>query len=85
MALARVEDTAVFSIVVGNRSGQLDNVTPTTITAYLVSIEGVEAMTFPIQSRYVALCSLYSWNYTAMPSNTLNGPDTFEHLGSTLG
>ncbi|RYP41835.1 hypothetical protein DL767_000736 [Monosporascus sp. MG133] len=84
MALAGVEDTAVFSIVVGSRSGQLDNVMPTTMTVHLVSIEGVEEMTFPIHTRYVALCSLYSWNYTVMPPNTVNVPDAFEHLGSTL-
>ncbi|KAF7550125.1 hypothetical protein G7Z17_g5929 [Cylindrodendrum hubeiense] len=47
MALAGVEDTAVFSIVVGNRSGPLDNVIPTTMCAHLVSIEGVEAMNYP--------------------------------------
>ncbi|KAM4064408.1 hypothetical protein HRG_006221 [Hirsutella rhossiliensis] len=44
MALAGVEDTAVFSIVVANRLGPLDNVTPITLCAYLVSIEGVEAI-----------------------------------------
>ncbi|KAM0256322.1 hypothetical protein ACHAPA_012208 [Fusarium lateritium] len=85
MALAGVEDTAVFSIVVGNRSGPLDNVVPTTMSAHLVSIEGVEAMSYPSQShKYVALCSLYSWNYTVLPPNTLNVPDAFENLGRTL-
>ncbi|KAH7254382.1 uncharacterized protein BKA55DRAFT_727681 [Fusarium redolens] len=85
MALAGVEDTAVFSIVVGNRSGPLDNVIPTTMCAHLVSIEGVEAMSYPGQNhRYVALCSLYSWNYTVLPPNTLNVPDAFENLGRTL-
>lgn len=85
MALAGVEDTAVFSIVVGNRSGPLDNVIPTTMCAHLVSIEGVEAMNYPGQNhRYVALCSLYSWNYTVLPPNTLNVPDAFESLGRTL-
>ncbi|TGJ87799.1 hypothetical protein E0Z10_g928 [Xylaria hypoxylon] len=85
MALAGVEDTAVFSIVVGNRAGQLDNETPATMCAHLVSIEGVEDMAWPGSShRYVALCSLYSWNYTVLPANTLNVPDAFEHLGRTL-
>ncbi|KAL6823366.1 hypothetical protein V8C40DRAFT_280067 [Trichoderma camerunense] len=85
MALAGVENTAVFSIVIGNRSGPLDNQTPTTMCAHLVSIEGVEDMAFPSDSqRYVALCSLYSWNYTVLPPDTLNVPDAFEHLGRTL-
>lgn len=84
MALAGVEDTAIFSIVVGNRSGPLDNALPTTVTAHLVAIEGVEALRFPIKARYVALCSLYSWNYTVMPPNMLNVREAFKHLGSTL-
>ncbi|KAI0536514.1 hypothetical protein GGR58DRAFT_475013 [Xylaria digitata] len=85
MALAGVEDTAVFSIVVGNRAGQLDNETPATMCAHLVSIEGVENMAWPGPShQYVALCSLYSWNYTVLPANTLNVPDAFEQLGKTL-
>ncbi|CAG1992344.1 unnamed protein product [Fusarium graminearum] len=85
MALAGVEDTAVFSIVVGNRSGPLDNTIPNTMCAHLVSIEGVEAMSYPnIAHKYVALCSLYSWNYTVLPPNTLNVPDAFESLGRTL-
>ncbi|KAI1802212.1 hypothetical protein F4811DRAFT_573201 [Daldinia bambusicola] len=85
MALAGVEDTAIFSIVVGNRSGPLDNETPATMTAHLVSIEGVEQMSWPGSShRYVALCSLYSWNYTVLPANTLNVPDAFEDIGRTL-
>ncbi|KAK8851148.1 hypothetical protein PGQ11_013627 [Apiospora arundinis] len=85
MALAGVEDTAVFSIVVGNRAGPLDNATPTTMCVHLVSIEGVEAMDYPSHShRYVALCSLHSWNYTVLPPQSVNVPDAFEHLGSTL-
>ncbi|KAI0890541.1 uncharacterized protein GGS22DRAFT_151187 [Annulohypoxylon maeteangense] len=85
MALAGVEDTAVFSIVVGNRAGPLDNASPTTMCVHLVSIEGVEGMNFPTSDqRYVALCSLHSWNYTVLPPGLLNVPDAFEHLGSTL-
>lgn len=85
MALAGVEDTAVFSIVVGNRAGPLDDATSATMCVHLVSIEGVEQMKFPSdQQRLVALCSLYSWNYTVLPPNALNVPDAFEHLGRTL-
>ncbi|KAF2144839.1 uncharacterized protein K452DRAFT_131062 [Aplosporella prunicola CBS 121167] len=84
MALAGVEDTAVFSVVVGNRSGPLDSATPTTMCVHLVSIEGVEDMAIPVSQKYVALCSLHSWNYTVLPPNTLNVPDAFEHLGKTL-
>ncbi len=86
MALAGVEDTAVFSIVIGNRSGTLDNPTPVTVSVHLVSIEGVEDMTLPVaaSAKYVALCSLHSWNYTVNPPGMLNVRESFESLGSTL-
>lgn len=84
MALAGVEDTAIFSIVVGNRAGPLDNALPTTMAVHLVAIEGVEAMSFPVAARYVALCSLHSWNYTVLPPGMLNVREAFMTLGSTL-
>lgn len=85
MAISGVEDIGIFSIVVGNRSGPLGNSAATSVSVHLVSIEGVEAMKFPIQKPYVALCSLHSWNYTAVPPGMLNVPDAFESLGNTLG
>ncbi|KAK3369574.1 hypothetical protein B0T24DRAFT_580592 [Lasiosphaeria ovina] len=86
MALAGVEDTAVFSIVIGNRAGPLDNPTPVTVSVHLVSIEGVEDMKFPLaaNAKYVALCSLHSWNYTVNPPGMVNVRESFESLGSTL-
>ncbi|KAI0156926.1 hypothetical protein GGR57DRAFT_511261 [Xylariaceae sp. FL1272] len=84
MALAGVEKSAVFSIIIANRAGPIDNPTPTTATVHLVSIEGVESMKFPIQTPYVALCTLYSWNYTVMPPGMLNPGDGFEHIGKGL-
>ncbi|KAF5654494.1 hypothetical protein FHETE_11297 [Fusarium heterosporum] len=84
MAVAGVEDTAIFSIVIGNRTGPLTNALPTTMTVHLVSIEGVEAMTLPIAAKYVAMCSLHSWNYTVLPENTLNVYDAFVNLGGEL-
>ncbi|KAJ6126032.1 hypothetical protein N7471_010525 [Penicillium samsonianum] len=84
MAIAGVEHTGIFSVVIGNRSGPLDNPGPTSIAVHLVSIEGVEAMRFPIRKSHVALCSLHSWNYTVMPPRMLNVGDTFQSLGQTL-
>ncbi|KAJ8129839.1 hypothetical protein O1611_g3791 [Lasiodiplodia mahajangana] len=60
MALAGVEDTAVFSIVVGNRAGTLDNETPTTMCAHLVSIEGIENMAWPSSSHRWAVLLTFS-------------------------
>lgn len=84
MAVAGVEEVGIFSVVVGNRAGPLDNPVATTVSVHLVSIEGVTAMKFPIETSYVALCSLHSWNYTVNPPGMLNVPDAFEHLGETL-
>ncbi|MCJ1344692.1 hypothetical protein MMC31_002895 [Peltigera leucophlebia] len=84
MAISGVEDIGVFSVVVGNRSGPLQNAGATSIAVHLVSIEGVEDMKFPSQESHVALCSLHSWNYTVEPPGMLNVPDAFESIGRTL-
>jgi hypothetical protein len=86
MALAGVEDTAVFSIVIGNRTGPLDNKTPATVSVHLVSIEGVEdiSLAFNNDVEYIAFCSLHSWNYTVNPPSMKNIRDSFEHLGNEL-
>lgn len=88
MAVAGTEDVGVFGIVVANRSGPLDNTKATTVSVHLVSIEGVEDnIKFPLASdtKYVALCSLHSWNYTVLPPDMLNVPNAFNSLGQTLG
>lgn len=84
MAIAGVEDIGIFSVIVGNRSGPLDNPAATSVSVHLVSIEGVEAMKFPVTKSNVALCSLHSWNYTVVPPGMLNVSDAFESLGRTL-
>ncbi|KAL8372581.1 hypothetical protein RB595_002090 [Gaeumannomyces hyphopodioides] len=85
MALAGVEDTAIFSIVVGSRAGPLDIKTPTVVSTHLLSIEGIETnMKLPVTSKYVALCSLHSWNYTVQPPGMLNVHEGFVDLGRKL-
>lgn len=84
MAVAGFEDVGIFSVVVGSRCGPLDNTAPVSVSVHLVSIEGVEAMDFPIIKDYVVLCSLHSWNYTVVPPGMLNVPDALESLGRTL-
>ncbi|KHN98866.1 uncharacterized protein MAM_03328 [Metarhizium album ARSEF 1941] len=84
MAVAGVEEVGIFSIVVGSRSGPLDNTAPVSVFVHLVSIEGVEDMkAFPAEG-YVALCSLYSWTYTVMPPGMLNVHEAFDNIGKTL-
>jgi hypothetical protein len=85
MAIAGVEDVGIFSIVVCGRAGPMHNKAPETVTVHLLSIEGVEDMTFPSSNKdFVSLCSLHSWNYTVMPPLMLNVFDTFTNLGKTL-
>ncbi|KAG8412681.1 hypothetical protein J3458_013122 [Metarhizium acridum] len=84
MAVAGVEEIGIFSIVVGSRSGPLDNASPVAVFVHLVSIEGVEDMTsFPTED-YVALCSLYSWTYTVMPPGMLNVHEAFDNIGKNI-
>ena len=85
MALAGVEDTVVFSIVVSPRCGTLDNSKTVPVVVHLVSIEGVGDMTFPLTQSHVALCSLYSWTYSVLPPGQLNVSDAFTEIGTTLG
>ncbi|KAH6844548.1 hypothetical protein B0I37DRAFT_377755 [Chaetomium sp. MPI-CAGE-AT-0009] len=83
MAVAGVEDVGIFSVVVGSRSGPLENPAPVSVSVHLVSIEGVEDMAaFPDDRPLVALCSLHSWNYTVNPPGMLNVFDAFVNLGT---
>ncbi|XXG96348.1 hypothetical protein Hte_002630 [Hypoxylon texense] len=84
MAVAGVEEIGIFSIVVGSRSGPLDNAAPVSVFVHLVSIEGVEGMgSFPTKD-FVALCSLHSWSYTVMPPGMVNVHEAFDNIGKTL-
>jgi hypothetical protein len=84
MAVSGVEEIGIFSIVVGYRSGMLDNLTDATVSVHLVSIEGIQRVDFPIKTPYVSLCSLHSWNYTVQAPGQLNVRRGFTNLGSTL-
>lgn len=74
-----------YSVVVCHRTGPLDITKPTTVVAHLVNIEAVEGLAYPVQNDFVAMSSLYSWEYTCLPSGSLNVQDQFSHLGETLG
>jgi hypothetical protein len=85
MAIAGHEDFGIFSVVVSNRCGPLNNPTAANISVHLVSIEGIEDMSWPGAGKdYVGLCSLHSWTYTVLPPGQLNVKDAFEGLGNTL-
>ncbi|EER25094.1 hypothetical protein D8B26_007694 [Coccidioides posadasii str. Silveira] len=78
------EDHA-YSVVVCHRTGPLSIKQPTTVVAHLVNIEGVEAMNFPVKNqKYVCMSSLYAWEFTCLPPDSLNVADAFTYLGETL-
>jgi hypothetical protein len=85
MAIAGHEDFGIFSVVISNRCGPLNNATAANVSVHLVSIEGIEGMSWPGEGKdYVGLCSLHSWTYTVLPPGQLNVRDAFEHLGKEL-
>lgn len=73
-----------FSIVVSHRVGPINITQPTPVVVHLISIEGVENMTLPIPTQFVALSSLQSWTYTCLPPSSLNVLEMFRDLGNTL-
>lgn len=85
MAIAGHEDFGIFSVVISNRCGPLNNPTAANVSVHLVSIEGIEAMSWPAAGKdYIGLCSLHSWTYTVLPPGQLNVYDAFVHLGQEL-
>lgn len=84
---ATVDDSGSFGVVLSHRSAPFSLTQPTAVFVHLVSIEGVEQMRpWPIQSdkRFVAMCSLASWSYIALPPETPNVRDQFLTLGGSL-
>jgi hypothetical protein len=80
------DDDHAYSVVVSHRTGPLDITQPTPVVAHLVNIEGVEAMPWPVADKsFVAMTSLYSWEYTCLPPGSFNVADAFQDLGDTLG
>ncbi|KAF8457873.1 hypothetical protein BDZ91DRAFT_837736 [Kalaharituber pfeilii] len=89
MADAGVEDNGVFGIVISHRTGPLSNTQPQPVVVHLVSIEGVEPMNdnWPINfdtTKYVAMSSLYSWNFVTLPEGSFNVEEALANLGTTL-
>ncbi|KAI9935073.1 hypothetical protein ASPWEDRAFT_746225 [Aspergillus wentii DTO 134E9] len=77
-------DDHVYSVVMSHRIGTLEITKPTPVVAHLVNIEGVERMDSSFDQTFVAMSSLYSWEYTCLPPDSLNIEDAFAHLGSSL-
>lgn len=83
-AAATDDEDHAYSVVVSHRTGPLDITQPTTVVAHLVNIEGVESLSWPVTQGYVAMSSLYSWDYSCLPPKSLNVADAFAQLGTSL-
>ncbi|TPX64270.1 hypothetical protein SpCBS45565_g06023 [Spizellomyces sp. 'palustris'] len=78
-------DNGTFSIVVSHRTGPLSLDRPTNCAVHLLSLEGWEDnIALPINSTTVsrvAIISLYSWNYTCLPPESINFHQLMVNLG----
>ncbi|KAF3311479.1 hypothetical protein TWF173_008300 [Orbilia oligospora] len=86
MANAAKEDNGLYSVVLSHRVGPLDKHEPTPVIAHLVSLEGIEKMSWPVNgnSKYVAIPSLHSWSYISLPPDFVGIREMMVHLGNTV-
>ncbi|TGJ86547.1 hypothetical protein E0Z10_g2233 [Xylaria hypoxylon] len=85
MAESGGQELALKSVVMAHRLAPLDALQPMPIIVHLVSLEGIESMSFPVPGqKTVALVSLHSWIYTALPPSSLNTHDLFITIGHSI-
>lgn len=87
MAGAGLDDTGLYSVVHGHRTGPLDLSHPQPIISHLVSLEGIEDhIEFPklAGKTHVALVSLFSWTYLCLPPDAVNFVDMMRHIGAEV-
>jgi len=87
---AGVEMVGNYSIVVSGRTPRLDLTKPTTQICHFVSIENVDstikgvfdvtAASPDVGNERIAMVSLFSWTYTALPPNPINFVDDMRHV-----
>ncbi|WYZ36282.1 hypothetical protein EsH8_XII_000032 [Colletotrichum jinshuiense] len=88
MAESGGTEDAHFSLVLSHRVGAIpSDGQAATVHVHLVSIEGIEAMVWPVSSstRYVALASLHSWSYMSGRDGVFDVKKTMRRLAETLG
>jgi hypothetical protein len=80
------DDSGSFGVIFSHRTGPNSLSQPANVTVHLVSIEGVENLTpFPVNRvGYVAISSLYSWNYVCLPPNVPSIVDEFTSVGRSI-
>ncbi|KAF7545326.1 hypothetical protein G7Z17_g9252 [Cylindrodendrum hubeiense] len=77
----------LFSVVMSHRAGPLSTGQQTPAVAHLVSLERWKDMVFPLPStaQRVAVSSLYSWTYTALPTGGISLEAEFKNLDKGIG
>lgn len=79
-------DQGVYSVVVSHRTGPQAGL-PRPAIVHLVSLQGIEAnVQLPLDAtvKRVAVVSLYSWNYTCLPPESVSFVDAVRVLGREL-
>ena len=61
-----------YSLVISPRSGPVDNTAPVTMSAHLISLDGIQQYIGPDRAAddVVGLVSLFSWTYQSLPSRS---------------
>lgn len=85
---AGIDQNGIYSIIVSSRTGRTDIVKPTVQICHLVSVEYFETtkqttLGTDLDER-IALVSLFSWTYMALPPDPVNFVDTIKHCLSGI-
>ena len=73
-----------FGIVFSHRTGPPDISSPISMVAHLISLEAIDQMSVLESDTHVALISLYSWNWTALPPDRMNFIHVMQGLGHNI-
>lgn len=77
----------LFSVIMSHRAGPLEADQKVPAVVHLVSLEGWKDMAFPLPptAQRVAVSSLYSWTYTALPTGGTSLKAEFTNLDKDIG
>lgn len=87
---AGIEQEGLFSVVISSRTGPYQGQLPRSQVCHLVSIEHVDSTlgswltTAPVVSDRVAMVSLHSWIYTALPPDPVDFVVTMKNLTENM-
>jgi hypothetical protein len=75
-------ENGIYSVVVSHRTGPLlTNGTPENVMCHLVSIDGFDRVKMDASTNYVAMVSLYSWQYQCLPPG-IDLADQLRYIGT---